>query len=43
MMKKFCDVCKKSVKEVGKLYRLGFLDVCKRCREILKRKRLMKR
>ncbi|MEM5836488.1 MAG: hypothetical protein QW451_01075 [Candidatus Aenigmatarchaeota archaeon] len=38
-MKKVCDVCKKTVKEVGRLYRFRFLDVCKKCREKLKKNR----
>jgi len=32
-------MCKKSVKKVGRLYRIRFLYVCKRCREKLKKKR----
>ena len=31
-MKKVCDRCGKVVKEVGKLFRVGFLTLCKNCR-----------
>jgi len=31
-MKKVCDRCGKAVKEVGKLFRVGFLTLCKSCR-----------
>lgn len=38
-MRKICDLCKKSVKEVGKLYKVGYLYLCKNCRKVYKLKR----
>jgi len=31
-MKKVCDSCGKAVKDAGKLFRVGFLTLCKKCR-----------
>jgi hypothetical protein len=39
LMKKICNMCKKPVREVGRLYRVRFLDVCKKCREKMKKNR----
>jgi len=38
-MKKVCDGCKKPVKEVGKLFKCGFLTLCKNCRKKMENKR----
>jgi len=38
-MKKTCDNCKKQVKEVGKLFKMGFLTLCKGCRDVIRKKR----
>lgn len=39
-MQKVCDGCKKSVKEVGKLFKVKFMMLCKSCRrKMRKRKR----
>lgn len=35
-MKKICDICKKHVKEVGKLFKVGYLYLCKTCRRKFK-------
>jgi hypothetical protein len=32
-----CDNCRKKVGEVGKLFKYGFLTLCKTCREKIKR------
>lgn len=31
-MKKSCDCCGKSSKDAGKLFRAGYLTLCKECR-----------
>jgi hypothetical protein len=31
-MKRSCDCCGKNSKEVGKLFRVGYLTLCKKCR-----------
>lgn len=31
-MKKSCDCCGKTSKECGKLIRVGYLTLCKKCR-----------
>lgn len=41
-MKKICDWCGKSVKTVGKLFKVKFLMLCKKCREKLKKKKKIK-
>jgi len=37
-MKKICDMCGKSVRTVGKVFKVKFLMLCKKCRENLKKK-----
>lgn len=37
-MRKICDGCKKPVKKVGKLFKVGYLMLCKSCRKEYKRK-----
>jgi len=36
-MKRFCDNCKQGVKQVGKLFKFGFLTLCKACRAKLRK------
>jgi ribosome-binding protein aMBF1 (putative translation factor) len=36
-MKIRCDLCGKSVKKVGKLLKVKFLTLCKKCRAKLKK------
>lgn len=37
-MHTFCDNCKKSVKQVGKLFKTGYFWLCKECRKKAKTK-----
>ena len=38
-MQKFCDDCKRSAKDAGKLLKVKFLMLCKVCRRRIKRAR----
>jgi len=38
-MNKICDMCGKSVRTVGKVFKVTFLMLCKKCREKMNKKK----